>query len=61
MKHLFRLRPLVHQMIVKLEQAGLVTRQPGVARSISLAIDPKALPELESRDDQPVKTSVQRY
>jgi hypothetical protein len=26
-----------------------------------LAIDPKALPELESRDDQPVKTSVQRY
>jgi SOS-response transcriptional repressor LexA len=53
--------PSVHQMIVKLEQAGLVTRQPGVARSISLAIDPKALPGLESRDDQPVKTSVQRY
>jgi DNA-binding MarR family transcriptional regulator len=53
--------PSVHQMIVKLEQAGLITRQPGVARSISLAIGPKALPELEPRGDQPVKTSVQRY
>jgi DNA-binding MarR family transcriptional regulator len=48
-------------MIRKLEQAGLITRQPGVARSISLAIDPKALPELDAWHDQPLKTSVQRY
>jgi Mn-dependent DtxR family transcriptional regulator len=27
--------PSVHQMILKLEQAGLITRQPGVARSIT--------------------------
>lgn len=53
--------PSVHQMILKLEQAGLITRQPGVARSIALTIDTKALPELDSRHDQPVKTSVQRY
>jgi DNA-binding MarR family transcriptional regulator len=53
--------PSVHQMIVKLEQAGLIARQPGVARSITLAIDPKALPELACREDQPVKITVQRY
>ena len=48
-------------MILKLTQAGLITRQPGVARSIRLVIDPKASPELDSWHDQPVKTSVQRY
>jgi DNA-binding MarR family transcriptional regulator len=53
--------PSVHQMIVRLEQAGLITRQLGIARSITLAIDPKALPELESREDQPVKITVRRY
>jgi DNA-binding MarR family transcriptional regulator len=53
--------PSVHQMILKLEQAGLITRQPGVARSITLAVDPKLLPELESGHDQPVRTSVQGY
>ena len=53
--------PSVHQMILKLEQAGLITRRPRVARSISLAIDPKTWPELNSWHDQPVKTSVQRY
>ena len=53
--------PSVHQMILKLEQAGLITRQPGVTHSITLTIDPKALPELEPRHDQPVKTRVQGY
>ena len=53
--------PSVHQMILKLEQAGLITRQPGVARSIALTIDPKALPELDPRHDQPVKITVPRY
>jgi hypothetical protein len=46
---------------LKLEQAGLIKRQPGVARSITLAIDPKALPELDPRHDQPVKITVPRY
>ena len=53
--------PSVHQMILKLEQTGLITRQPGAARSITLAIDPKAFPELKPRHDQPAKIIVPRY
>ena len=44
-----------------LAEAGLITRQPGKARSIELAIHPAHLPPLISRYDQPVKTSVQSY
>ena len=50
----------VHQMLLTLERAGLISRQPGVARSVTLAIDPQRLPELHSKFDQPVKTTVQR-
>jgi DNA-binding MarR family transcriptional regulator len=53
--------PSVHQMVLSLEKAGLISRQPGLARSIALAIDPADLPQLISRFDQPVKTSVQSY
>jgi DNA-binding MarR family transcriptional regulator len=53
--------PSVHQMVLALEKAGLITRQPGVARSITLTIDPADLPELVSRYDQPVKIAVQSY
>jgi DNA-binding GntR family transcriptional regulator len=49
--------PSVHQMLLTLERAGLISRQPGVARSVTLAIDPQRLPELHSRFDQPVKTT----
>ena len=52
--------PSVHQMLLTLERAGLISRQPGVARSVTLTIDPQRLPELHSRYDQPVITSVQR-
>jgi len=45
--------PSVHQMVLSLEKAGLITRQPGIARSITLIIDPADLPELASRYDQP--------
>ena len=38
--------PSVHQMIVTLERAGFIRRQPRVARSIELLVDPKHLPEL---------------
>lgn len=38
--------PTVHQMVLTLERAGLIRRQPGVARSIELLIDPKNLPTL---------------
>jgi len=50
--------PSVHQMVLTLERAGLIQRQPGVARSIQLLVDPQALPTLKT---QPVKTSVSRY
>jgi DNA-binding MarR family transcriptional regulator len=50
--------PSVHQMILTLERARLIRRQPGVARSIQLLVAPQALPILQN---QTVKTSVPRY
>jgi hypothetical protein len=38
--------PSVHQMIVTLERRGLITRIPGEARSIRLAVPPEKLPPL---------------
>jgi DNA-binding MarR family transcriptional regulator len=38
--------PTVHQMILTLERAGLISRQPGVARSIELLVRPEDLPIL---------------
>ena len=51
--------PSVHQMILTLERAGFIRRQPGKARSIELLILPEQLPVLQP--GQPVKSSVQRY
>jgi len=53
--------PSVHQMVLTLERAGLIRRQPGVPRSIKLLIEPSTLPPLQPSDDQTVKTYVQRY
>jgi DNA-binding MarR family transcriptional regulator len=50
--------PSVHQMILTLQRAGLIRREPGLARSIQLLVDPKILPALQN---QTVKTSVPRY
>lgn len=38
--------PSVHQMVLTLERAGLIKRQPGVPRSIQLLVAPEALPIL---------------
>lgn len=38
--------PTVHQMILTLERAGLISRRPGVARSIELLVRPEDLPIL---------------
>ena len=51
--------PTVHQMVLTLERSGMIRRQPGIARSIELLIQPQDLPVL--RATQPVITSVQRY
>ena len=39
--------PTVHQMVLKLEKEGLIRRQPGVARSIEILVDPDELPTLK--------------
>ena len=48
MMQFFRVTPpSVHQMVLALEQAGLISRQPGVPRSIVVLPSRSALPELE--------------
>jgi hypothetical protein len=47
MQQYFRVSPpSVHQMVLTLERAGFIGRQPRVARSIRVLIDPQHLPEL---------------
>jgi Mn-dependent DtxR family transcriptional regulator len=47
MQHYFRVSPpSVHQMVLTLERAGLITRKPGVARSIEMLVEPEHLPAL---------------
>jgi DNA-binding MarR family transcriptional regulator len=54
--------PSVHQMVLTLEHAGLIHRQPGVARSIRVLVEPEALPPLRpTTTEQLVKSSVQSY
>ena len=61
MMRFFRVTPpSAHQMVIGLEKAGLISRKPGVARSITVLLDRSDLPELNPRDVQPVKTTVTR-
>ena len=53
--------PSVHQMLLTLERGGLISRRPGVARSIAVLVDRSALPPLEPGYGQPVKITVTRY
>ena len=47
MQEYFRVSPpSVHQMVLTLERAGLIRRQPRTPRSIELLVDPKKLPDL---------------
>jgi LexA DNA binding domain len=47
MMRFFRVAPpSVHQMVLGLEKAGLISRQPAVPRSIALLLDRSDLPEL---------------
>jgi DNA-binding MarR family transcriptional regulator len=39
--------PTVHQMILRLEEKGLISRVPGQARSIKVLLPPNELPHLE--------------
>jgi Mn-dependent DtxR family transcriptional regulator len=42
--------PSVHQMVAKLEQLGLVTRESGVARSVRVVIPVEEIPDLEETE-----------
>jgi len=53
--------PSVHQMVLTLERNALIRRQPGIARSIEVLVDPEALPPLRASHDQLVKSPVQSY
>jgi Mn-dependent DtxR family transcriptional regulator len=47
MQRYFRVTPpSVHQMVLTLERAGLIRRQPGAARSIEVLVDQGLLPAL---------------
>jgi Mn-dependent DtxR family transcriptional regulator len=38
--------PTIHQMIIKLEERGLIARTPRVSRSIKLLVNPDDIPRL---------------
>ena len=58
----FRLTPpSVHQMLLTLERAGLISRRAGVPRSIAILVDHSVLPQLEPGHPQPVKFTVTGY
>lgn len=47
MERFFRTSPpTVHSMVKTLEREGFIRRQPGVARSIEILVEPEALPIL---------------
>jgi len=53
--------PSVHQMLLTLEREGLISRLPGVPRSIAVLVDRADLPALQPGYVQPVKITVRRY
>jgi len=38
--------PTVHQMILRLEEKGLISREPGKARALRVLVDPEDIPRL---------------
>jgi repressor LexA len=46
-KHFKVTPPSVHQMVITLEKKGLIKKIPGQARSISLLVSRKELPDME--------------
>jgi len=53
--------PSVHQMLLTIERAGLISRRPGAARSIAVLVQRADLPALDPGYGQPVKITVTRY
>jgi DNA-binding MarR family transcriptional regulator len=53
--------PSIYQMLLTLEREGLISRRPGVPRSIAVLVHRADLPALEPGYGQSVKITVQRY
>lgn len=54
MQRFFRVTPpSVHQMVLSLEERGLVQRTPGTARSLRVLLDADMLPPLKDPDAEP--------
>jgi Mn-dependent DtxR family transcriptional regulator len=50
MQRFFRVSPpTVHQMVLKLEERGFITREPGKPRTIRVLVSPDQLPHLKER------------
>lgn len=49
--------PTVHQMIVKLEEKGLIMREPGVPRSVRVTVPRSAIPPLDG-DEMDIADAV---
>src|SRR5712692_6265463 len=50
--------PSAHQMVVTLEQRGLIQRTPGQARSLRVLLPPRAIPDLEGGRKRPQEGST---
>jgi DNA-binding MarR family transcriptional regulator len=62
MMRFFRVTPpTVHQMVLSLEKAGLISRKPGAPRSIAVLLERSVLPELQPGYGQTVIITVTRY
>jgi DNA-binding MarR family transcriptional regulator len=53
--------PTVHQMLLTLQKAGLISRRPGVARCVTVLLARDYLPRLDPIEVQTVKSSGTRY
>src|ERR1700684_126816 len=53
--------PSVHQMLLTLERERLISRRPGMPRSIAVLVDRADLPALEPGYGQPVIITVTTY
>src|SRR6476659_9118989 len=61
MQKYFRVSPpSVHHMVLTLERAGFIRRQPRTPRSIELLVDPTQLPDLLSRMQVATSSAVRR-
>ena len=50
MQSFFRVSPpSVHQMVIRLEELGFISREPGKARTIQVLVAPQELPILRDR------------